>query len=179
MVCHSQQPLQGVPEMDAAYTPGSGSSANVVNSGDSERFIFFGNFGSNIGVIDHDTSLVTNTDISPAAVGTKLVQPLSVNPAYIGNILAWIEDDEDLFQTEDEGATWTSVRTDAGLVTVLQDMNVLFKGNFQNHNIYFVGDGASGVKVYESLDEGITLTALENATLNTAADVVGITVVGA
>ena len=173
------RPTSSTPTTVKAYEPLGGSSGNVEPTGDNDIMVFHGNFGTDVATIRHAITAVTNTDISPPSTGAEVIQPAEVNPNYVGNILVWNEDDDDLLQTEDAGVSWDVIRTDAGLVTTLRGMDILFKGNFQDHNIYFVGDGGSGVKVYESLDEGITLTSLENATLNTAADASGIRVQGA
>lgn len=179
LIFKTTRPTTSTPTTVIVYEPLAGSAGNVAQTNDDDRMVWHGNFDTDIGVVDYAIIAETNTDISPVAIGAEVIQPLEVNPDFVGNILAWNEDDDDLLQTEDVGANWATVRSDAGLVTTLRGMDVLFKGNFQDHNVYFTGDGGSGVKVYESLDEGITLIALENATLNTAADVVGIVVVGA
>ncbi len=172
------RPTSSSPTTVVAYEPGAGSAGNVAPSGDSDIVVFHGNFNTDVGVVEHTVSTGINVDITPTTIGAEVIQPLQVNPTFSGNMLAWNENDDDLLQTEDNGATWDILRSDAGLITTLRGMDILFKGNFQDHNVYFVGDGASGVKVYESLDEGTTITSLENATLNTAADASGIAVVG-
>lgn len=175
------RPTSSTPTTTLVYEPGGGSAGNITPTTDNDLVIFNGNFNTDVGVIRHAITAGTNTDITPATIGADVIQPAEVDPNFTGGILVWNDTDSDLLETEDAGVSWTTLRSDAGLIAAssLGGMDVLFKGNFQDHNIYVVGDGGSGVKVYESLDKGTTLTALENAALNTAADVVGIYVAGA
>lgn len=122
------RPTSATPTTVTAYDPGSGSSGNVASTGDDDRMIFHGNFGTDVGVIDHAIVAGTNTDISPASIGAELIQPLEVDPSDIQHIVAINRNDQDALETEDTGANWATLNAALGLT--VDAMTLVFLGAY-------------------------------------------------
>lgn len=122
------RPTSTTPTTIAVYEPGDGSAGNVASTGDSSRMIFHGNFGTDIGVIDHAIAVRTNTDISPASIGAELIQPLEVDPSDIQHIVAINRNDQDALETEDTGANWATLN--AALGVTVDAMALIFLGAY-------------------------------------------------
>ena len=56
------RPTSTTPNTVTAYEPGDGSAGNVAPTGDPNRMVFHGNFGTDVGVVDHAIVAGTNTD---------------------------------------------------------------------------------------------------------------------
>ncbi len=110
------------------YAPGAGTSINIVETGDPDRMVFFGNFGTDVGVVDHAITAATNTDITMTTIGAELIQPLQVDPDNIQHIIAINRNDQDAFETEDTGSNWAAIN--AALGQSVDAMDLAFFGSY-------------------------------------------------
>jgi hypothetical protein len=122
------RPTSTTPTTVTAYEPGAGSSGNVASTGDPNRMIFHGNFGTDVGVVDHAIVAGTNTDISPTSIGAELIQPLEVDPSDIQHIVAINRNNQDALETEDTGANWATLNAALGLT--VDAMALVFLGAY-------------------------------------------------
>lgn len=122
------QPISTTPTTVTAYEPGAGSAGNVAPTGDPNRMVFHGNFGTDIGVVDHAIVAATNTDISPTSIGAELIQPLEVDQSDVLHIVAINRNDQDALETEDGGANWTALN--AALGVTVDAMGLIFLGAY-------------------------------------------------
>lgn len=132
------RPTSTTPTTVKAYEPGGGTAGNVAQTGDSDRMILHGNFGTDIGVIDHVIATGTNTDISPTSIGAELIQPLQVDPADTDHIIAINRNDQDALETTDGGSNWTVLN--AGLGVAVDAMDILFFGDYFALGGFFGGN---------------------------------------
>ncbi len=149
------RPTSTTPSTAVVYNPGSGSSGNIVSLGDPDRMLFYGNFGTDIGVIDHVISSVTNNDISPTSIGAKLIQPLNPDLGDIDHIVAINRDDQDAIETTDGGSNWSTLN--AAIVITADAMASFFHGQ------YFPGGSFIGGN--DGVDERLSYTPNEFADL--------------
>lgn len=122
------RPTSTTPTTVTAYEPGAGSAGNVAQIGDPDRMILHGNFGTDVGVVDHAIAAATNTDISPASIGAELIQPLEVDPSDIQHMVAINRNDQDALETEDTGANWATLN--AALGVTVDAMALVFLGAY-------------------------------------------------
>ena len=122
------RPISTTPTTVTAYEPGAGSAGNVAPTGDPNRMVFHGNFGTDIGVVDHAIVAATNTDISPTSIGAELIQPLEVDQSDVLHIVAINRNDQDALETEDGGANWTALN--AALGVTVDAMGLIFLGAY-------------------------------------------------
>ncbi len=135
------RPTSTTPTTVTAYEPGDGSAGNVAQTGDPDRMILHGNFGTDVGIIDHAIVAGTNTDISPTSIGAELIQPLKVDPDDIQHIIAINRNNQDALETVDTGANWSTLN--AALGQSVDAMDLLFFGNYFPFGGFFGGnDGA-------------------------------------
>lgn len=113
------------PTVSAIYEPGGGSAANVIPTGDPDKMIFFGNFGTDVGVILHTISADTEGDISPSSIGSDKIQPVAIDPSDVNHLVAINQDDQDALETED-GSTWSTLNATLGQTPVA--MGVIWLG---------------------------------------------------
>lgn len=142
------RPTSTTPTTVTAYEPGGGSAGNVAPTGDPDRMIFHGNFGTDVGVVDHAIVAATNTDISPTSIGAELIQPLKVDPNDIEHIVAINRNDQDALETEDGGANWAVLN--AALGVTVDAMGLIFLG------AYFPFGGFIGGN--DGVDENLSYT---------------------
>lgn len=142
------RPTSTTPTTVAAYEPGGGSAGNVAPTGDPDRMIFHGNFGTDVGVVDHAIEAAINTDISPTSIGAELIQPLKVDPNDIKHIVAINRNDQDALETEDGGANWATLN--AALGVTVDAMGLVFLG------AYFPFGGFIGGN--DGVDENLSYT---------------------
>lgn len=135
------------PTVSAIYDPGGGSAANVISTGDPDKMVFFGNFGTDVGVILHTISSDTESDISPTSIGTDEIQPLAIDPSDINHIVAVNVTDQDALETED-GSTWSTLN--ASLGQTVEAMGVMFFGSLFPFGAFIGGD--------DSVDENLEYT---------------------
>ncbi len=122
------RPTSTTPTTVTAYEPGGGSAGNVAPTGDPDRMVFHGNFGTDVGVADHAIAAATNTDISPTSIGAELIQPLKVDLSDIQHIVAINRNDQDALETEDTGANWAVLN--AALGVTVDAMGLVFLGAY-------------------------------------------------
>lgn len=142
------RPTSTTPTTVIAYEPLDGSAGNIAPTGDPDRMVFNGNFGTDVGVIDHAITAGTNTDISPTSIGAKLIQPLKVDPSDIQHIVAINQDDQDALETVDTGANWATLN--AALGVTVEAMDLIFFG------AYFPFGGFIGGN--DGVDENLSYT---------------------
>lgn len=122
------RPTSTTPNTVTAYEPADGSAGNVAPTGDPNRMIFHGNFGTDIGVIDHVIVAGTNTDISPTSIGAEFIQPLEVDPSDVEHIVAINRNDQDALETEDGGGVWSVLNAALGIA--VDAMSTVFLGAY-------------------------------------------------
>ena len=122
------RPTSSTPNTVTAYEPADGSAGNVASTGDPNRMVFHGNFGTDVGVVDHAIVAGTNTDISPTSIGAELIQPLEVDPSDIQHMVAINRNDQDALETEDTGANWATLN--AALGVTVDAMGLVFLGSY-------------------------------------------------
>jgi len=149
------RPTSTTPTTVTAYEPGGGTAGNVAPTGDPDRMIFHGSFGTDIGVIDHAIAAATNTDISPSSIGTELIQPLKVDPNNVQHIAAINRNDQDALETEDGGSNWAALN--AALGQDVDAMDLIFLG------AYFPFGGFIGGN--DGVDENLSYTPNEFSNL--------------
>lgn len=134
------RPTSTSPVTVKVYEPGGGTDGNIAKTGNLDRMLFYGNFGTDIGVIDHAIAAVSNTDISPTSIGAKLIQPLRADPGDIQHIIAINRDDQDAIETEDGGSNWVTLNATLGQNVDAMDM--AFHGpNFPDTAFFGGNDG--------------------------------------
>lgn len=92
----------------AVYEPGAGSAANIMTvPSDPDKMLFYGNFDTDVVLVEHTISGPTNTDISPASLGAAVANAAAVNPSNADEIIITVNDPEqDIEYTSDGGANW-------------------------------------------------------------------------
>lgn len=117
-----ERPTSTTPVTTVVYDPGGGSAGNVYSSNDRNKIIFSGNFGTDLGVIHHDIDMGTNPDITPTTIAADVIAPLQVDPGDADHIIAINKTDEDMLETEDNGATWDTLQATLGVQVVAMAM---------------------------------------------------------
>jgi hypothetical protein len=152
---------------ETVYEPGAGTAINVARA-PGDNMIFYGNFGTDVGVILHTISNSGNADISPASLGSNVVNALAVVDANI--FIAGISTVQDLIRTVDAGSNWTTVNSAIGIdSTAIEAIDV-------NHLLIGGSDG-SDTKILYSGNGGTSFTNLATAPVTAAANVVSIEVI--
>lgn len=149
------RPITTTPTTVKAYDPGGGSASNIAQTGDPDRMIFHGNFGTDVGVVDHAIAAVSNTDITMPSIGAELIQPLQVDPDDIQHIIAINRNDQDAFETEDTGSNWTAINATLG--QSVDAMDLAFFGGYFPFGGFFGGN--------DGVDENLEYTPNEFADL--------------
>lgn len=142
------RPTSTTPTTVTAYEPGGGSAGNVAQTGDPDRMIFHGNFGTDIGVIDHAIAAATNTDITPTSIGADEIMPLAVDPSDLNHMVAINKTDQDALETDDLGANWTTLN--AALGVDVTAMGIMFFGSMFPFGGFIGGD--------DGVDENLSYT---------------------
>lgn len=142
------------PTVTAIYEPGGGSAANVIPTGDPDKMIFCGNFGTDVGVILHTISADTEGDISPSSIGTDKIQPVAIDPSDVNHLVAINQADQDALETED-GSTWSTLNAALGQTPVA--MGIIWLGA-----LFPLGGFIGG---NDGTDENLTYTPNEFANL--------------
>ena len=158
---------------DAAYNPGAGTAVNVASvPGNHDLMLLYGNFGSGVQVIKHVISSVTNTNISPTGLTTKVINALACNPGDANEVWLTVNIDQDLLQTIDLGANWTTLNAALGFDPT--DLLVFFSGSFEYSTLYFCGAIAAVAELRYSPNEANTLSDITGAALGASANIVGL-----
>lgn len=161
------------------YNPGAGSAANIWPCRSNPDLMFFyGNFGSGIQVIRHTISTITNTNISPSGLTTKVVNTLEDNPSNASEIVITVNTDQDLKYTLDGGATWSN--WDAALGFNATALKVMWSGAYSEHRYFVAGQvGVGNLDLLYSPNEGVSDSNRENASLAAKANITNVEVVEA
>lgn len=166
------RPTSTTPTTNKAYNPGGGSAGNVAQTGDPDRMIFHGNFGTDIGVIDHAIAAGTNTDISPTSIGAELIQPLEVDKSDIQHIIAINRNDQDALETEDTGASWSTLNATLG--QSVDAMALIFFGQYFPFGGFFGGNDGVDENLEYTPNEFVNLREDTSAALKAVGSIVGI-----
>lgn len=132
------RPTSTTPITATAYNPNDGTAGNVATSGDPDRMVFHGNFGTDIGILDHAILAATNTDITPTSIGAKLIMPLIVDESNFAHIIAINQNDQDALETADTGTTWDTLNATLG--QTVGAMAVMFFGAYFSFGVFIGGD---------------------------------------
>jgi len=91
------------------YNPGGGDASNVLqHPTDPDRVYFYGWFGGVINVVRHIVSTGINTEINvPSSFIT--VNALTINPSDSLQLMACLDDDQEVLKTVDGGSNWTNL----------------------------------------------------------------------
>lgn len=135
------RPTSTTPTTAKVYAPGAGTAGNVAQTGDPDRMIFHGNFGTDVGIIDHAIVAVTNDDISPTSIGAELIQPLKVDLDDINHIVAINRNDQDALETDNLGVSYATLNATLGQSVDAMDL-VFFGTYFPFGGFYGGNDGA-------------------------------------
>jgi len=156
----------------AVYSPGGGTACNVVQMpSDEDLMVFYGNFGSGIGVIVHTVSTVTNTDKSPASLSTKVINTLTVNPDNADEMWCTVDTDQDLLYTPNGGDDWITLNAALGFNAT--GLATIYLTN-RPDRAYIGGNNGVTLDVLFTADSGATTTDKSGATLGAADGIVGI-----
>lgn len=155
----------------AAYEPGAGTAANVLDEPDNDdKMLFYGNFGSGVQVIEHTISTVGNANISPSGLTTKVINGLDNNPNDEDDIWVTVNTDQDLLRTVNGGGAYSTKNAALGITpTALVVLSFPDKILIGGHN--------GTTQLLYSSDEGATFTDQAGATLGAVANIVSIGVV--
>jgi len=154
----------------AVYSPGAGSAVNVAMvPSDPDKILFYGNFGSGVQVISHVISTVTNTNISPADLTTKIVNCLVSNPSDPNEFIITVDTDQDLLHSDDLGAAYSALYATLGFnatgLAVRWD---------DPDRVYVAGYDGADVDLLYTPNEGASVADVSGAALKAAAGVVGV-----
>ena len=160
-------------QFNTVYDPQAGDCSNVIRLGtDLDNMLFFGNFGTDVKLIKHTISTLNNSDISPASLGSNLLQPVESDPLDSNHIIAIDQDSEDVLESLDLGSNWNTINNAiGGLVLAIK---MLW------NNIYYPDNGFIGL--YDGVDTALFFTPnnFENtredssAALQSASDIVSL-----
>ena len=154
------------------YAPALGTSSNIAKTGDPNRMIFHGNFGTDVGVVDHAIVAGSNTDISPTSIGAELIQPLEVDPSDIQHMVAINRNDQDALETEDTGANWATLNAALGLT--VDAMALIFLGAYFPFGGFIGGNDGVDENLSYSPNEFSSLRDDASAALKAVAGIVSV-----
>lgn len=157
-----------------AYAPAGGSAGNVAATGDPDVIMFFGNFGSGIQVVKHTISTVTNDNISPTGLTTKVANCLAVNPSNVDEVAITVDTDQVVKYTPDGGTNWGDWAITLGFDPTA--LYTLWSGQYEAHRFFVAGNTGAAVELLYSPNEGVTSDDLASVALAAVANVVGIEV---
>lgn len=160
---------QDLATFSVAYQPGAGTAANVIAMPDDEM-LFFGNFGTDVGIILHTISTGTNTDITPAGLGASVVNAAWVNPNDGGEIWITISTAQDLLKSVDGGTNWTTQENALGL-----DPTALVV--FDTNKVLVAGNTGAQTNLLYAEDDGATFTDIANTTLHAVANITALAMI--
>lgn len=159
----------------AVYEPGAGSAygtAPVLS--DPDLMLFYGNFGTDVTVILHTISTGTNTDISPAGLGAKVVNTCAVNPANASEIVITVDTDQDMLYTDDQGSNWST--WDAALGFDATALAMLWSGAYWPHRVFVAGNNGTDIDLLYSPNEMAQSADQASGSLASASDITNIEV---
>jgi hypothetical protein len=152
----------------AEYEPAAGSAGNVTPDPVSpDKMWFFGNFGTDIGIIRHTPSTEGNSDVSPSSIGTDVIQPLQVDRGDNSHIIACNATDQDALESDDTGASWSTLNATLGLTPVA--MALAFNGQLQPADGFIAGNDGTDTRLTYTPNDFATLREDSGATLDALA----------
>jgi hypothetical protein len=172
LVIKIDRPTSTTPTQIAVYEPTAGTNANIAKTGNFDRMLFFGNFGTDVGVIDHAIAAVTNTDISPTSIGAKIIQPLRADPGDIDHIIAINRDDQDAIETEDGGSNWSALNAALGIE--VDAMDIGFFGPYIDDVGVIGGDDGADQNLSYTPNEFTSLREDTSAALKAVSNIVSV-----
>lgn len=153
-----------------AYQPLAGSACNIQKCiANADLMFFYGNFGTDVTVIQHTISTSTNTDISPSSLGAKVVNGLVVNPSDANEIVITVDTDQDVLYTSDGGSNWST--WDAALGFDATAFELLWSGLYFPHRYFVAGDNGADLDILYSPNAGANDTNVEDATVGALTNV--------
>lgn len=155
---------------ETVYNPLSGSAVNVKAAGG--YVFFYGDFGADVKIIRHTVADLTNTDISPASLGTAVVNALDVNPDNAGEIWCVVNTAQDLLRTINGGTAWTTKNSSLGLNAT--GLKVLWPNP---DKILIVGNTGSQTRLIYSSNQGNSFSDVSSSALHSAANIAALGVV--
>jgi hypothetical protein len=173
IITRVDRPTSTTPENErTVYNPGAGTNANVEKARIDSKMFFFGNFGTNVGVIEHTISTEVNTDISPTSIGAKIIQPLRPSTDDIDHIIAINRDDQDAIETEDSGSSWSTLNATLGIT--VDAMDIGFNGPLIDDVGVIGGNDGSDENLSYTPNEFVSLREDTSAALKAVGDIVSI-----
>lgn len=100
-------PLSDDPVASTLYEPGAGDAINVKCSAMGGKYAISGYFGNNEQVRSSEDGGVP-ADVDPGTWGANRAQPLWLDPDGVENIMVCLDAAQDIVETEDSGANWTT-----------------------------------------------------------------------
>lgn len=158
----------------AVYEPGAGTACNVAAvPAQADKMIFYGNFGTDVGVIVHTISTAGNADISPASLGAKVINALQVNPSpNTAELIATVDTDQDVVRTADAGVNWETL--DATLGFDATALWALWSGVYYPHRYFVAGDNGANLDLLYSPNQGASDQDFAGTSLGAAANICGV-----
>lgn len=155
------------PTFTEAYAPAAGTAGNVCQApGNADLMLFYGNFGTDVTVILHTVSTVTNTDISPASLGAKVVNAAAVDPSDSDHIIICVGTDQDLLETRDAGDTWDTLNATLGFDATA--LAVHWQSFPEYDIIYAVGQVTGAAQLTYSPNSGASLSDITGGGMSAA-----------
>lgn len=137
----------------AAYQPGTGSAANILPvPGNADLMLFYGNFGTDIVLVRHTISTGANEDISPASLGSNVVNALAVNPSNAAEIVIAVNGAQDIMYTADGGANWATWDSLLGFDATA--LALLWSGDYDYHRYFAAGVLITDAQLLYTPNEG-------------------------
>lgn len=138
---------------EAVYEPGAGSAANVAQvPSDPDKMLFYGNFGTDVVVLEHTVSTGAESDISPASLAAKVVNTLAVDPSNADKITLTVDTDQDLLYTLDGGSNWSTADDALGFDATAAA--VLWSGDYSPSRLFAAGQVTGAAVLYYSPNAG-------------------------
>lgn len=147
-----------------AYAPGAGSACNVIPAGD-DAMLFYGNFGTDVGVVLHTVSTGAEVDISPASLGSKIVNAAAVNPSNPYEMMITVGTDQDVLYTADDGDNWTALEDALGFDATA--LAVLGTSLYETYRAFVAGHNGANIDILYTPNEFSSSTNVEGS-LSTA-----------
>lgn len=156
-----------------AYEPGDGSAVNIASvPSNLDLMLIYGDFGTDVKVIQHTVSTNSNADISPASLGAAVVNGLDVNPEDAQEIYITVNTAQDLLKTSNGGGSWTTKNSALGV-----DPTAV-KVAWPNPDKLFVTGAAGGdTKLLWSTNGGTSFTDQAGSALQATLNICGLDLV--
>ena len=160
------------PTVSLIYAPGGGSAANIATTPNFDKVVFHGNFGTDIGVINHTISTDAESDVSPTSIGAKIIAPLKVDDGNDQHYVAINRNDQDAIETDDAGTAWSTLNAALGQTT--DAMDVAFFGAYYQLASFFGGNDGTDENLEYTPNEFSNLREDTSAALKAVGSIVAI-----